>query len=281
MELLNSIEECLQWRRGQEGSVGFIPTMGALHGGHLSLVRLSKQRCKNTIVSIFINPTQFADNEDLGSYPQALRQDLKYLEIEAVDAVFLPGVDQMYQNNKEDYYFDTPLAFKLEGKSRPRFFKGVTTVVHKLFLIVKPTHAVFGQKDAQQLLIIKKMISKNQYGITLIEGPSIRNEDGLALSSRNNYLNQDEQNMASNVYAGLLKMKAALNKGEKKPETLKLLFKNHLDLFPQLKIDYISIACKNTLEEVETIVNQPLLVSAAVYINSVRLIDNFSYFSST
>ena len=223
MQVLSSIAECKRWRASQRGSLGLVPTMGALHGGHLSLVGLSKERCNHTVVSIFVNPAQFAPHEAFDLYPKTATQDLNYLKEKKVDAVFMPSVDEMYQTSKRDYFFKTDLAYKLEGKSRPSFFKGVTAVVHRLFSIVKPTHTVFGQKDAQQLLIIKKMIKKNQYGITLIEAPIIRAAEGLALSSRNSYLTDQDQNTANNIYVGLQKMKDALEGGELRPSILKLL----------------------------------------------------------
>lgn len=281
MQVLHSIAECKHWRAAQKGSLGFVPTMGALHEGHLSLVRLSKEHCSQTLVSIFVNPAQFAPHEDFDLYPKTAKQDLKYLAGEKVDAVFIPSVNEIYKKNKEDYFFQTNLAYKLEGKSRPHFFKGVTTVVHKLFSIVNPTHAVFGKKDAQQLLIIKKMIQKKQYGIALIEAPIIRAAGGLALSSRNGYLTDQDQNIANNIYMGLKKIKGALESGEHSSRVLKLLFKNHLKTFPDLKIDYISIACTKTLDEVEGAINTAVLISAAVFLRDVRLIDNFTYFPST
>ena len=168
MQILKSIDACTQWRNSKKTTIGFVPTMGALHNGHLSLVRLSKKACKETVVSIFLNPKQFTKNEDLDSYPITIKDDLKKLEQENVDVVFIPDVNEIYKNNQDNYWFDTPLASKLEGKSRPHFFKGVTMVVHKLFQIVQPSHAVFGQKDAQQLLIIKQMIKHNNYGIKML-----------------------------------------------------------------------------------------------------------------
>ena len=167
MQLLHSIEECLRWRISKSGSVGFVPTMGELHEGHLSLVKISKKQCNNTIVSIFINPTQFSPDEDFGAYPKTLDQVLKHLKRGGADAVFMPTADELYKDKENEYFFDTPLALKLEGASRPHFFKGVTMVVNKLFNLVNPTHAVFGQKDAQQLLIIKHMIDDKKLSILI------------------------------------------------------------------------------------------------------------------
>ena len=276
MQVLHSIAECKHWRAAQKGSLGFVPTMGALHEGHLSLVRLSKEHCSQTLVSIFVNPAQFAPHEDFDLYPKTAKQDLKYLAGEKVDAVFIPSVNEIYKKNKEDYFFQTNLAYKLEGKSRPHFFKGVTTVVHKLFSIVNPTHAVFGKKDAQQLLIIKKMIQKKQYGIALIEAPIIRAAGGLALSSRNQYLGPAEQKQAALIYRSLMRVKDALDGGQKNAAALKEVFENSLMGASGFRVDYISIASSQTLEEVQ-IVDQDILVSTAVFFGNIRLIDTFSY----
>ena len=276
MQVLHSIEECIGWRMSQEGSVGFVPTMGALHGGHLSLIGISKKYCDKTIASIFINPTQFSPDEDFSSYPKTTTQDLGYLEKENVDAVFMPTTDQMYQGSENSYFFENDLSNKLEGRSRPHFFKGVTTVVNKLFNIVNPTHVVFGQKDAQQLLIIKKMIESKNSPIKLIEGPTIRDKNGLALSSRNTYLSASEQQIASNIYKGLMKIKDMLEKGVYRSLLLKKCFADHLNKFSALKIDYISIACIDTLDEIET-VDRKTLISVAAFLKDVRLIDNFTY----
>jgi len=281
MQILRSIAACKRWRASQGGSVGFVPTMGALHLGHLSLVQLSKQHCAKTIVSIYINPAQFSPNEDLGSYPKTLEQDLQCLKQEGADAAFVPTTQEMYAGKKDEYFFDCSLSYKLEGRSRPHFFTGVTTVVHKLFSIVQPTHTVFGKKDAQQLLIIKKMIEQNKYGIMLLEGPTVRSKNGLAFSSRNNYLSKEEKNTASNLFGGLQKIKKALQGGEKNVKDLKLLFINHLNKISGFKIDYISIACKKTLDEIDSDVSGDVLVSTAVLFKGIRLIDNFSYFPST
>ena len=258
------------------GSVGFVPTMGALHEGHLSLVKISKKKCDNTIVSIFINPTQFSPDEDFSAYPKTLDQDLKHLKKEGVDAVFMPAANELYKDKENEYFFDTPLALKLEGASRPHFFKGVTMVVNKLFNIVNPTHAVFGQKDAQQLLIIKHMIHDKKLSIELVSGATVRDENGLALSSRNSYLSAKNQKIASNIYKGLLTIKSLLDSGIYRVSELKQNFKDSLNIFSELKIDYISIACADSLDELE-IVDRKALISTAVFFNKVRLIDNITF----
>ena len=280
MLIFHSIEECISWRINQKTTVGFVPTMGALHDGHLSLVDLSQNKCAKTIVSIFINPTQFAANEDLDSYPKTIDKDLRLLKEKNVDAVFMPTAEQMYNQKSDNYFFESELSYKLEGKSRPHFFKGVTTIVHKLFNIVNPTHTVFGQKDAQQLLIVEQMIEKKHSSLYLIKGPIVRNNKGLALSSRNNYLSKEDRLTASNVYKSLMSIKTTLESGNKNAEDLKKIFTELIKVFPALSIDYISIADTQTLEEI-TIVDRRVLISTAVVLDKVRLIDNFIYSPST
>ena len=280
MNIFHSVEECLSWRTNQKTTVGFIPTMGALHKGHLSLVDLSKNECEKTIVSIFINPTQFAPNEDLDSYPRTTDQDLRRLKEKKVSAVFMPNADQMYNQKSNDYFFSSNLSHKLEGKSRPHFFKGVTTIVHKLFNIVNPTHAFFGEKDAQQLLIVEQMIEQKHPSICLVKGPTIRNNGGLALSSRNYYLSKENKIIAINIYKGLMYIKSLLNNGNKDSDDLKKMFINFINDFSAFSIDYISIADIQTLEEIET-VDRKVLVSTAILLDGVRLIDNFVYSPST
>ena len=280
MLIFHSIEECISWRKNQTTTIGFVPTMGALHRGHLSLVDLSQKKCHKTIVSIFINPTQFAANEDLDSYPKTIDEDLRFLKEKNVDAVFMPTAEQMYCKKSNDYFFESNLSYKLEGKSRPRFFKGVTTIVHKLFNIVAPTHTVFGQKDAQQLLIVEQMIKEKHSSIQLIKGPIVRNSKGLALSSRNNYLSKENKVTACNIYAGLMNIKNSLDTGINNAEILKRTFSDFIIKFPDFSIDYISIADTKTLEEMP-VVDRTVLISTAVVLNKVRLIDNFVYSPST
>ena len=280
MLIFHSIEECISWRINQKTTVGFVPTMGALHDGHLSLVDLSQNKCAKTIVSIFINPTQFAANEDLDSYPKTIDKDLRLLKEKNVDAVFMPTAEQMYNQESDNYFFESELSYKLEGKSRPHFFKGVTTIVHKLFNIVNPTHTVFGQKDAQQLLIIEQMIHKKHPSVHLIKGSIIRNSKGLALSSRNNYLSKKDRLTASNIYKSLMNIKNALSNGNKKTASLKKIFSDYINDFSGFSIDYISIADTQTLEEIP-MVDRRVLISTAVVLDKVRLIDNFIYSPST
>ena len=277
MKILYSIEEFTKWRKPLSGSVGFVPTMGALHLGHLSLVKIAKKTCDYTVVSIFINPKQFSENEDLDSYPTMINKDIEHLKNEKIDVVFIPSQEEIYHKKDSEYFYTTPLSKKLEGLSRPHFFKGVTMVVAKLFNIVNPTHAVFGEKDAQQLIIIKNMISQNKSPINLISGKTIRNKHGLAYSSRNSYLSIKEQKEASKIYQSLMLTKKRLDQGEKNSQTLKNEFIQSIGSVASLKLDYISIADIETLDEVNKIKKKKILVSTAVFFKKVRLIDNFIY----
>ncbi len=281
MKIIKTAAEFSSWRNNQSQTVGFVPTLGALHRGHLSLIETSKKHCALTVVSIFLNPTQFAKNEDLDSYPDTLDDDIENLENLYVDILFLPNKQEMYDHVAAVKVPDSKIFNQLEGASRPHFFYGVTTIVAKLFNVVSPTHTFFGEKDAQQLCIIKQMISDMKYPITLISCPTVRDNNGLALSSRNVYLTISEQNKAGIIYRGLMHIKDALKRDQKNSAVLKQTFTTILSQVPEIQIDYISIACAKTLEEVDIINDRKLLISTAVFFNDVRLIDNFTYQSST
>ncbi len=274
MKILHSIKECKKWRESAVGTVGFVPTMGALHVGHLSLIKVSQKKCKNTVVSIYINPAQFTQNEDFSSYPKTIESDLSQLKVLGVCAVFLPTDNEMYPNNIVDNFkYENSLFKKLEGKSRPHFFYGVTKIVSKLFDIVKPTHTFFGEKDAQQSRVIKQMIIDLNYNIDFFSCPIIRNIDGLALSSRNNYLTDEEQKRASIIYKSLLLIKKHVTQGDTNTIKLKQIFFKSMHTCPGFKVDYISIACNVSLKELNEW-RPNSLISAAVFYNKVRLIDN-------
>ena len=277
MKIIKTVDEFVDWRSKQSHSIGFVPTLGALHAGHMSLIKQSKQKCQITIVSIFLNPTQFSPNEDLDSYPDTLEQDINNLDRLNVDVLFLPSEVEMYQNVDDVDVTSNKLFKKLEGKSRPHFFYGVTTIVSKLFNVIKPSHTFFGEKDAQQLIIIKEMIAVMKYPITIISCPTIRDDNGLALSSRNSYLTIDEKKQAAIIYQSLMQIKEGLNKGVSNPNSLKDIFKRNIIKNHNMKIDYISISDIKTLDEISKIEGQKILVSTAVFFNDVRLIDNFIY----
>ncbi len=251
--------------------------MGALHEGHLSLVSNSNNICENTIVSIYINPTQFAEGEDLDTYPKKVQADLEKLSNYKVDCVFFPGNSEMYPEGINMGNYENNLFGHLEGKSRPGFFKGVTTIVAKLFDIVEPTHAFFGMKDFQQFFIIKKMVEELNYPIQVIPCPIIREENGLAMSSRNKYLTEDEFSVAAIIFNALESGKKLLKDGEINVEKLKREITRIIKSEPQFKIDHVSVASGDTLEEFEGELSGDILVSVAVFLGKTRLIDNFTY----
>ena len=277
MKKISTIKEFRKWRKNISGSIGFVPTMGALHEGHLSLVSNSNNICENTIVSIYINPTQFAEGEDLDTYPKKVQADLEKLSNYKVDCVFLPGNSEMYPEGINVGNYDNNLFGLLEGKSRPGFFKGVTTVVAKLFDIVEPTHAFFGKKDFQQFCIIKNMVEELNYPIQVVPCPIIREENGLAMSSRNKYLTENEFSVAATIFKALESGKKLLKDGEINVEKLKREITRIIKSEPQFKIDYVSVASGDTLEEFEGELSGDILVSVAVFLGKTRLIDNFTY----
>jgi len=251
-------------------TIGFVPTMGYLHEGHMSLVKASKNMCDITVVSIFVNPKQFGPKEDYSKYPRNLERDLKLLEEAKIDMVFIPDVDTIYPEGFSTTINIGPLANVLEGAFRPGHFDGVCTVVTKLFNIVKPDKAFFGEKDYQQLKIIQKLVKDLNLDIEIVPIPTKREEDGLAMSSRNAYLNQEERRRASSIYRFLLKAKEAFEKGIKDTDKIIEYAKAVLDVDV---IDYIKIVDKETLEE-KTTPSKYDRILIAVRIGSTRLIDN-------
>ncbi len=277
MNTINTIHEFRAWREGLFGSLGFVPTMGALHEGHLSLVTKANEICSHTVVSIYLNPAQFSPSEDLGTYPQNLIKDLKTLSEFQVRVIFIPTDSEMYPGGFSTHVKETKLSTVLEGKSRPYFFQGVSTVVAKLFNIVQPTHAFFGEKDAQQLLIIKKMVKDMAYPIDIIACPIIRQDNGLAISSRNSYLSKAEQDTASKIYLALQEGKNLIISGERDAQVIRDKITNTILQESILRIDYVSVAEAETLIEISGIISNKILVSTAVFLGKTRLIDNFSY----
>ncbi len=277
MNILRSIKECKRWRKSTLGSVGFVPTMGALHAGHMSLIKNSQKNCQNTLVSIYINPAQFSANEDFSSYPKTIENDLNHLKKLKINAVFLPTNNEMYPENIADNFkYETSLFKKLEGKSRPHFFYGVTKIVSKLFDIVDPTHAFFGEKDAQQSRIIEKMIADLNYNIQFSSCPTIRDDNGLAFSSRNNYLSDKEQKNASIIYQSLVLIKNHIKQGNTNIKELKHLFNKSISNSSGFRVDYISIACNVSLIELKKW-KPNSLISAAVFYKKIRLVDNLVF----
>ncbi len=255
-----------------KGSVGFIPTMGYLHEGHLSLIRLSKTQNDFTIVSIFVNPTQFGSHEDLESYPRNTKRDLKLLKNAGVDFVLLPTAKELYPQNYKTYTEVTGLSNLLEGKSRPGHFRGVATIVLKLINITCPTRLYLGQKDAQQVAVIKKMVQDLNIPIQVVVGETIREKDGLAMSSRNVYLDKNQRKEATIIYRSLKLAENLFQKGERDSKKIKKAIRELIQT-TKAEVDYISAADKKTLKEKKTI-DKNTLITLAVKFGKTRLIDN-------
>ncbi|MEJ5257267.1 MAG: pantoate--beta-alanine ligase [Fervidobacterium sp.] len=261
--------------REKNKTIGFVPTMGYLHKGHLSLVEQARKENDVVVVSIFVNPTQFGPNEDYSRYPRDLERDLRLLEPLGVDYVFNPPVEEMYPQFYSVYVDEIELSKYLCGASRPGHFRGVCTVVAKLFNIVKPTRAYFGQKDAQQFRVLKRMVENLNMDVEMIEMPIVREEDGLAMSSRNVYLNEEERKEATRLYKSLLKAKEMIESGERNVNKIKEEMLKILD-HPLLRIDYVEIADEKTLTPVESI-DGKVLIALAVFVGKARLIDNMIF----
>ena len=279
MKIFSSLSEFLSWRVAVSSChrLGFVPTMGALHDGHVSLIKASLKEADITVVSIFVNPKQFGENEDFNSYPRTFKKDCDVLLSMGVDVLFVPQYEDIYNEEVKDFSYDIPFSKKLEGNSRPNFFPGVINVVSRLFNIVKPYFSYFGKKDAQQLILINKMVVAGDFPVKIVPVDTVRESSGLAMSSRNTYLSNAQKVAASKIYQSLLLAKKLLDDGEIKPRIIKDKIKKYLSADPVISIDYISIICLNSLKEVVNKVNSPALISIAVYIADVRLIDNFFY----
>ena len=273
MEIARSIQEMKSLRHKYTGTVGLVPTMGFLHEGHLQLVRNSKKENPVTVVSIFVNPTQFAPNEDFKAYPRDLDRDLSMLEQVKTGIVFIPESKDMYADGHNTWVDVQGLTAKLEGKSRPTHFRGVTTVCNKLFNIVQPHKAYFGQKDAQQALVIRKMVADLNMNLEVIACPTIREKDGLAMSSRNTYLTASERLSATVLYRSLCLAGDMFAAGERDAGVIRKAMTGLISREAEAKIDYVSIADIQTLDEVGTIEGKAL-VSLAVRLGKPRLIDN-------
>jgi pantoate--beta-alanine ligase len=253
--------------------LGFVPTMGYLHEGHLVLVRQAKAENASVAVSIFVNPTQFGPKEDFKHYPRDPQRDLALLEKESVDLVFMPPVEEIYPPGFNSWVEVGRLAERLEGASRPGHFRGVATVVARLFNLVQPDRAYFGQKDAQQLIVIRKMVADLDMSLEVIAVPTVREPDGLAMSSRNTYLNPEERKQATVLYQALILAQKLYAEGEKDAAAIRRQMTELIQKQPLADIDYISLADAETLDELD-VVKPPALVSMAVKIGKTRLIDN-------
>ena len=273
MKVIETIADMKRLRQQLAEPVGFVPTMGYLHEGHLSLVRQARVENPSVLVSIFVNPTQFGPQEDFSRYPRDTQRDLALLEKEGTDIAFMPPVAEMYPPRFDSWVEVGKVTERLEGATRPGHFRGVTTVVAKLFNIVQPTRAYFGQKDAQQAVVIKKMVADLDMNLEVITLPTVREPDGLAMSSRNTYLNPDERQAALVLYHALTLAQQLYASGERDAEKIRREMLTLIQKQPMAKVDYVSIANAETLDELDT-VSPSALVSLAVKIGRTRLIDN-------
>ncbi|HEY4899273.1 MAG TPA: pantoate--beta-alanine ligase [Terriglobales bacterium] len=253
--------------------LGFVPTMGALHAGHLLLVRESKSQCDVTAVSIFVNPLQFGPTEDFAKYPRTLERDATMLQEQGVDLLFVPSVAEMYPADAKTNVEVVDLSSRLDGASRPGHFRGVTTVVCKLFEIVRPDRAFFGQKDAAQVAVLRKMVRDLDMDVEIVVCPIVREPDGLAMSSRNAYLNPARRQQALVLSRSLQQVKSAVGVGERDAQKLAEIGMRIIAAEPGAKLDYFAIVDADTLEPVAT-VSRGTLVAVAAWVGTTRLIDN-------
>jgi len=273
MKVLSTIPDFKQARRQISGSLGFVPTMGYLHEGHLSLVRRARAENEAVAVSIFVNPAQFGPTEDLAQYPRDTERDLGLLSQEEVDLVLMPSPEDMYPEEFNTWVDVEKVADRLEGEFRPGHFRGVATVVAKLFNIVEPTRAYFGQKDAQQALVIERMVADLNMNLEVVLAPTVREPDGLAMSSRNVNLNSEERQAALVLWRSLKLAQQLWSQGERDAEKIRQEMISLIQKEPLADIGYVSIAHPETLEEL-TQIDRCALVSLAVHIGKTRLIDN-------
>jgi pantoate--beta-alanine ligase len=258
----------------REGKIiGLVPTMGYLHEGHLSLVRIAKRKSDVLVVSVFVNPTQFGPKEDFGRYPRDYQKDRLLLEKEECDYIFVPRLKDIYPENYSTYVNVEDITRNLEGEKRPGHFRGVTTIVAKLFNIVQPDISVFGQKDAQQAVVLKKMTDDLNFGVRVIIGPTIREKDGLALSSRNNYLSEEERKQSPILFQSLQEAKGLINKGERNPNKVMARMRNMISKQPLAKLEYIAVTDTKKLKPLRKIKGE-ILISLAARFGKARLIDN-------
>jgi pantoate--beta-alanine ligase len=274
MKIVTSLAELRAARYLLSGSVGFVPTMGFLHAGHISLVAAARAECDRVVASIFVNPTQFGPNEDLAKYPRDLPRDLDLLDAAGVDLVWTPTAEVMYPSGFQTWVQVEALTLRLEGEIRPTHFRGVTTVVAKLFNAVGPDKAYFGQKDAQQAAVVRRMIKDLDFPIEIVVCPTLREADGLAMSSRNTYLNPAERRAATVLFRALSAAKSAYDSGERAAEKLRVIVRGIVASEPLAKLQYVSCADYDSLEELESVRGRAL-ISMAVFMGKSRLIDNF------
>ena len=260
--------------RRENKIIGLVPTMGALHEGHLSLIKEAKQRCDVVVVSIFVNPAQFNENEDFAKYPRDLTGDAEILTNYQVDYIFAPDASEIYGEGFSTYVYVENLTETLEGASRPGHFRGVATVITILFNTIRPDFAFFGQKDAQQVAVIKRLTQDLGFDTEIVVTPIIREESGLAMSSRNAFLSDEEKRAATIIYQGLRAAKIAVREGERNASKLAELVREKIETEPLAKIDYVAVVDEETLEPIDKIGDNAALITVAVQFGKTRLIDN-------
>lgn len=275
--ILLTIAEVRAWRDQvpPDQKVALVPTMGALHAGHMSLMGLARDRAEVSIASIFVNPLQFGPSEDLSKYPRPVEADIALLEGAGIDAVFLPPVAELYPEDASTFVVEESVSLPLCGAVRPGHFRGVATVVLKLFNIVTPDIAVFGQKDAQQCVVIERMVRDLNLRIDIVRGPIVREPDGLALSSRNIYLDAADRRAAPAIFASLEAARLAFEAGERNAETLAGIGRAVLAAEPRLKLQYWEVRHPESLAAIETIGPAGALFAVAAHLGTTRLIDNY------
>jgi pantoate--beta-alanine ligase len=261
-------------RREQDRTIGLVPTMGALHEGHLSLVREARRMCDVVVVSVFVNPTQFGPGEDFAHYPRDLTKDTALLTDYNVDYIFAPPAEEIYPRGFATYVTVEGLSEQMEGAARPGHFRGVATVVSILLNVVRPDFAFFGQKDAQQGLIIKRLVRDLAFDTEIIILPTVREDSGLAMSSRNLYLSPEEQQAAPVIHRALAKAKESFKEGERSGHRLAEIVRTTIEAEPRARIDYVNISDAETLEKMDKLDDRPILITVAVYFGKTRLIDN-------
>ncbi|RYZ58406.1 MAG: pantoate--beta-alanine ligase [Proteobacteria bacterium] len=268
--------QTLEWRLKSE-KIGFVPTMGALHAGHVSLIEAAKKKADRVVVSIFVNPLQFGPKEDFGSYPRMLAADIEKLDAAGVDALFAPIAADMYPEGFQTSLTNNAINNILDGRSRPGHFDGVLTVVSKLFNLVQPDFAFFGKKDYQQLAVITNMVRDLAFPLEIIGCPTARDPDGLAMSSRNLRLTPEERTLAPHIYKGLRLIADAHAAGEKDHAQLIDIFRAHLSQVKDFRLDYIEIRAQDRLMDFDKVVDRAAVALVAAHLGSVRLIDNLEF----
>jgi len=261
-------------RREQDRTIGLVPTMGALHEGHLSLVREARRMCDKVVVSVFVNPTQFGPSEDFEHYPRDLTKDTALLTDYNVDYIFAPNPEEIYTKDFSTYVNVGGLSKLLEGESRPGHFRGVAPIVAILLNTVRPDFAFFGQKDAQQAVIIKRMVRDLAFDTEIVVLPTVREDSGLAISSRNLYLDPEEQQSAAVIHRALKQAKEVFKKGERHAGKLAEVVRSTVETEPRVRLDYVSVVDAETLEKLDKLDERPILVAVAAYVGKTRLIDN-------